>query len=150
ARRASRGGGRERGSGPAPPSAVLRRTGCRRIAGRIRKAPPTRGPRRPGTGPRSGGGLHPQAEGDVVPGRQVRDEGVSLGHEAEAPPMRWHAGQVAAVPEDAAGIEFFQAADRTKQSRLARSAGPEDRDAFAVAHRQAGAVHGTEVSETNG
>ena len=86
--------------------------------------------------------LQPQAEGDVVPERQVREERVVLEDRVHAALVRRHGGHVLAVEENAARVRPFEAGQHAQERRLAAPARPEEREELAPFHVESDVVHG--------
>ena len=81
-----------------------------------------------------------QAEGDVVPHGQVREEGVGLEDHPDVAPLGGHPGDVLAVEQDPPLRGMEQAGQELQQGRLARARGADQHRDPAVRqlHRDAG------------
>src|SRR5690606_9439157 len=97
-----------------------------------------------------GSAFHAQAEGDVVAHAQMGEERVALEHEAEPAAVGRHLGQVLSVPRDSAGFEVLEAADGTKQGRLAAAARAEHGHPLAVGDVEVDVIDGDGVAEAHG
>ena len=80
--------------------------------------------------------LHAQAEADVLDDGAVREEGVVLEHHPDAPPVRGHPGDAAAVDRHVAGVRRHEAGHRAQRGGLAAPGWPEEREELARGHRQ--------------
>ena len=74
----------------------------------------------------------PQTERDVLADAHVRERGVVLEHEADAPLLRTRGRDVDAVNRDRAGVRRLQPGDDPQQRRLARAAWSEQRSERAL------------------
>ena len=81
------------------------------------------------------GGADQRADDDVLGHGEV-GEGLELlegaGHAAAGDAVGPHAGDLAAVEEDAAGVERLEAGDQVEQRGLAGAVGPDDADDLAL------------------
>ncbi len=59
--------------------------------------------------------MHPQAKGDILGDRPVREKGVVLEHQTEVALMSGGIGKVYAVPEDFTAFRFFQTGDNSQE-----------------------------------
>ncbi len=87
----------------------------------------------------AGGGVRladPQAEGDVVADRQMREEGERLEHHAEVALMGGLVGDVGLLQQDPAPGGPFEAGDEAQQGGLAAPRGAQKADESAVRNAQ--------------
>jgi hypothetical protein len=91
-----------------------------------------------------------QAEGDVVPHRHVREQGVILKDGVDAPQVGRQTGDVAPVQKDASGIRGFEPAQHAQERRLAAPARAEQREEFAFLYGQRHVVDRRQLPEPLG
>ena len=81
-----------------------------------------------------------EAEGDVLPDAQVREQGAVLRHVAHVALVRGHpdavAGHLGAVERDAAGVRVLKPGDQPQQRGLAGAGRAHDRRRAALGHRE--------------
>ena len=88
-----------------------------------------------------------QAEGDVVPNREVRKQRIGLEHHVDRPLVGRQAGQVASVEHDLAGGWCFEAGQHAQQSGLATAGGAEQAENLTAHNVQADMIDGPCLAE---
>jgi hypothetical protein len=78
--------------------------------------------------------LHLQPEADILPDRQMGEQGVALEHRVDRPLVGRQAGDVRAVQEDLAARRMLEAGEQTQQRGLAAARRPEQREEFVLAN----------------
>ena len=88
-----------------------------------------------------------QAEGDVVPHRQMRKQRVVLEHHVDRAQMRRHLRDVLAAEQDAALVRRLETGEHAQQRGLAAAARAEQRKKLPGADIQRQPVHRAEIAE---
>ena len=92
----------------------------------------------------------PQPEGDVLEHGHVRERGVVLEHEPDAPVLRAHSGHVLAGDPDHSPVGLLEAGDDPQERRFARAARPEQRGQRSLGDVERDVVERGEVAELLG
>src|SRR5580693_7563692 len=87
-----------------------------------------------------------QTEGDVVTDGQVLEGRVMLEHEADIAPLWRQPGDVTSVYRDGSRVRLIESGDGAQQSRLARTAGSQQRRQRAGGHVEVDIVQCDEVA----
>ena len=88
----------------------------------------------------------PQAVGDVVAGRHVREQAVGLEDHAHVAAVGRHVGDVLAVDDDPAAVRLVEPGQRAQRGRLAAAGRAEQRDQLPRGDLQGETVEGADRS----
>ena len=91
-----------------------------------------------------------QAERNVVPDRQVREQRVALEHHVHGPPIGRHTGKVLSFQHHAPLVRRLEAGEQAQQRGLAAAGRPQEREELARIDLEGQVIDGREGAEPLG